>query len=147
MSFEPISARNEEIATAIVNASFLVHKALGPGLPESVYEICLDLELRGWGLEVRRRDTSAIVLDNVGFFLAAGLSCSVFSQTVDSTAWGGDHVGKAAPEFMSGDECLFCHRDVGPGWPRNRHGQTIRAIEAGSPAVVALAQLPMAKSL
>src|SRR5437867_3363684 len=30
-------------------------------------------------------------------------------------AWGSDHIGKPLPEFASGDECLFCHRDVGPG--------------------------------
>src|SRR4051794_40685219 len=79
--------------------------------------------------------------------LSVQLARTAFAQRLDPASWGGDHVGKAAVEFMSGDECLFCHRDVGPGWPKNRHGQTIRAVEARSPAVTALAELPMAKSL
>ncbi len=39
----------ENIATEIVDACFSVHKAMGPGLLESVYELCLmkEFELRG----------------------------------------------------------------------------------------------------
>src|SRR5438093_10319462 len=34
------------------------------------------------------------------------------------------------PEFVHGDECLFCHRnDIGPGWQKNVHGITIRQSE------------------
>jgi Cytochrome c3 len=65
----------------------------------------------------------------------------------DPAAWGSDHVGKPVPEFTSGDECLFCHRDVGPGWPTNRHGQTIRAIEGDSASVTELARLLEFKNL
>lgn len=42
----------EQIARHIVNAAFEVHKELGPGLIESVYEICLVEELRNRGLFV-----------------------------------------------------------------------------------------------
>src|SRR5262245_63401787 len=66
---------------------------------------------------------------------------------LDPAAWGADHVGRPRPEFTSGDECLFCHRDVGPGWPTNRHGQTIRSLDPQSPAIQALADLPEAKNL
>jgi len=32
----------------------------------------------------------------------------------------------AVPEFIHGEECLFCHRnDIGPGWQKNAHGITI----------------------
>ncbi|HEY2414929.1 MAG TPA: cytochrome c3 family protein [Pirellulaceae bacterium] len=72
---------------------------------------------------------------------------SVYGQQLDPAAWGDDHIGRPLPEFTSGDECLFCHRDVGPGWPTNRHGQTIRSIDPQSPAVTALADLPGARSL
>src|SRR5438093_749891 len=58
---------------------------------------------------------------------------------LDPATWGSDHVGKPVPNFTSGDECLFCHRDVGPGWPTNRHGQTIHTIEPDS--VVPLKEL------
>ena len=31
------------------------------------------------------------------------------------------------PEFVSGDECLFCHREnIGGTWQKNRHGITLR---------------------
>lgn len=42
----------ERIATHIVNAAYDVHKELGPGLLESVYEICMIEELRRRGLFV-----------------------------------------------------------------------------------------------
>src|SRR5262245_32450437 len=48
----------------------------------------------------------------------------------DPAAWGSNHVGKPVPEFVHGDECLFCHRnDIGPGWQKNAHGLTIRQNE------------------
>src|SRR5437762_1249254 len=65
---------------------------------------------------------------------------------LDPAAWGGDHVGKPVPNFTSGDECLFCHRDVGPGWPTNRHGQTIRGVDPESPALKELARLPQLRT-
>ena len=45
----------ERIAKHIVNAAFEVHKELGPGLLESVYEVCLVEELRFRGLFVERQ--------------------------------------------------------------------------------------------
>jgi hypothetical protein len=38
--FEPLSDREEYIAKGIVDATYAVHKALGPGLLERVYEAC-----------------------------------------------------------------------------------------------------------
>ncbi len=42
----------EKIATSIVHSAIKIHKALGPGLLESVYQKCLSYELRKSGLEV-----------------------------------------------------------------------------------------------
>ena len=42
----------DRIATEIVNAAFEVHNELGPGLLESVYQICLIKELKNKGLKV-----------------------------------------------------------------------------------------------
>ncbi|HEY6330871.1 MAG TPA: cytochrome c3 family protein [Blastocatellia bacterium] len=51
-------------------------------------------------------------------------------KTLDPAAWGGNHVGKPIPDYVHGDECLFCHRnDIGPGWQKNAHGLTIREKE------------------
>jgi hypothetical protein len=45
-------------------------------------------------------------------------------------AWGSNHAGKPVPEFVHGDECLFCHRnDIGPGWQANSHGIGMRQLE------------------
>ncbi|WP_299578853.1 GxxExxY protein [uncultured Sunxiuqinia sp.] len=45
----------EEIGRKIVHASYEVHRELGPGLLESVYEVCLAEELRNLHLEVERQ--------------------------------------------------------------------------------------------
>jgi predicted CXXCH cytochrome family protein len=48
----------------------------------------------------------------------------------DPAAWGSNHAGKPVPEFIHGDECLFCHRnDIGPGWSKNPHGIMLRQRE------------------
>jgi GxxExxY protein len=44
-----------EIGTIVVDASISVHRELGPGLLESVYEIVLAYELQGRGLRVNRQ--------------------------------------------------------------------------------------------
>ncbi len=48
-------AEYEKIGSKIVQASFEVHKELGPGLLESVYEVCLVEELRNLHLQVERQ--------------------------------------------------------------------------------------------
>jgi len=42
-------------ATTIIGCALRVHTALGPGLLESVYQECLDLELKKAGLAFRRQ--------------------------------------------------------------------------------------------
>ena len=44
-----------EIGTAVLDACFAVHRELGPGLLESVYEAVLAYDLQGRGLRVRRQ--------------------------------------------------------------------------------------------
>ena len=47
---------NEDlIANKIVNAAFNVHKTLGPGLLESVYELCFCYELNKIGLKYEKQ--------------------------------------------------------------------------------------------
>lgn len=59
-------------------------------------------------------------------------------STPDLGDWGSDHVGKALPEYMTGGECLFCHRNkIGPTWQPNRHNRTMRIADSESPAVQA----------
>ena len=44
-----------EIATIIVNAAFKIHKTLGPGLLESVYQAVLSHELQKRGLQISQQ--------------------------------------------------------------------------------------------
>ncbi|HZN33100.1 MAG TPA: GxxExxY protein [Pirellulaceae bacterium] len=67
MQYEEVSAEDERIATIVVDAAMKVHRALGPGLLESVYEVCLAHELRKRGLTVRRQDPIPINYDGVRF--------------------------------------------------------------------------------
>jgi GxxExxY protein len=62
-----IKGEEERIAKAIVNAAYLVHKALGPGLLEKVYEICLAHELIKAGFKVERQLEIPIVYDGLVF--------------------------------------------------------------------------------
>lgn len=50
-----------ELAKVIVNACFTVHKELGPGLFESVYEQCLYHELIQSGLLVERQKELPVI--------------------------------------------------------------------------------------
>jgi GxxExxY protein len=56
-----------EIAKKIVDAAYHIHKRLGPGLLESVYETVLAYELKKRGLNVKRQVPVAIVYDNIKF--------------------------------------------------------------------------------
>ena len=56
-----------EIATVIVDAALSVHRTLGPGLLESVYEAALAFELRDRGLQVQRQVPIPVRYRNVIF--------------------------------------------------------------------------------
>jgi len=56
-----------EIGKIIVDAAYHVHKKLGPGLLESVYETVLAYELEKRRLRIKRQVPVAIVYDNLKF--------------------------------------------------------------------------------
>jgi len=68
---DPIPDSTEAVATAVVDAAFAVHKNLGPGLLESVYEVCLCHELARRGMTFQREVTFPIVYE--GIRLESGL--------------------------------------------------------------------------
>jgi GxxExxY protein len=51
----PVSDEVNRIGRSVMDAAFVVHKELGPGLLESVYEHCLAEELTLAGLRVERQ--------------------------------------------------------------------------------------------
>jgi len=62
-----LSEREEYLAKEIVDCAFKVHKQLGPGLLEKVYEICFCHELTKKGIEYKRQIDIPIVYDNLVF--------------------------------------------------------------------------------
>ncbi|BBO30522.1 GxxExxY protein [Lacipirellula parvula] len=55
------------ISQQIVDAAYQLHKTLGPGLLESVYEVVLAYELRKRGLKVERQLPVQVVYDGICF--------------------------------------------------------------------------------
>lgn len=62
-----LSERTEEIGKIIVNSAYKVHKELGPGLLERVYEVCLAHEIKKAGLDVKRQIEIPIEYDGIVF--------------------------------------------------------------------------------
>jgi GxxExxY protein len=65
--YRPISQEEELIGKAVVNAAYIVHKELGPGLLEKVYEVCFCHILRQEGYDVKRQVDIPIVFDGITF--------------------------------------------------------------------------------
>jgi GxxExxY protein len=58
-----------EISGQIVDAAMKVHTALGPGLLESAYEVCLLYELHQRGLKALRQVELPVVYGNVTIYV------------------------------------------------------------------------------
>ena len=67
MRFNILSEREEALARKIVDSAYTVHKKLGPGLLERVYEVCFCHELSKQGLKYQRQVDIPIVYDGIVF--------------------------------------------------------------------------------
>ena len=65
--FAPVSAHEEALGRSVVHAALAVHKALGPGLLESVYEMCFCHELHKSGVSYRRQVSVPVNYDGIQF--------------------------------------------------------------------------------
>jgi GxxExxY protein len=63
--FQPIPQEVQRAARQVVDAAFKVHKTLGPGLLESVYEVCLCHELKRWGVSFRQQVVLPVVYEGI----------------------------------------------------------------------------------
>ena len=59
--------QDDELGTILIGCAIQVHRALGPGLLESVYESCLYHELNKTGIEVQRQVSVPFIYDEVKF--------------------------------------------------------------------------------
>lgn len=66
-STSPLSPEDERIARLIVDSAYTVHKTLGAGLLESVYETCLCHEFKKRGLIHKRQVVIPLVYDGIKF--------------------------------------------------------------------------------
>jgi hypothetical protein len=92
-----------------------------------------------------------------GSFLAVCLAVQLSSAGADPATsnsappdnranWGSDHVGSSLPEYATGDECLFCHRDrFGADWSKNAHQRTMRPFDSAGAEMAALKAAPEAR--
>jgi GxxExxY protein len=67
MIYKLLSKKEEDIATKIVDAAYCVHKDLGPGLLERIYEVCFCHELTKRNLAYQRQVEVPIVYDGIKF--------------------------------------------------------------------------------
>lgn len=65
--FKEVSEEEDRIGRAIVNAAFRIHKELGPGLLEKVYEVCFCHVLSNEGFEIKRQIDIPIVFQGLIF--------------------------------------------------------------------------------
>lgn len=58
--YQPLTLRENQLAKEVVDIAFSLHKTLGPGLLESVYEKCFCYELEKRGIAYQRQQQVAI---------------------------------------------------------------------------------------
>ncbi|HRH67905.1 MAG TPA: GxxExxY protein [Flavobacteriales bacterium] len=56
---------HNEVSSLVIKAAIAVHRALGPGLLESVYQVCLLAELKSMGLRAEEQVAVPIVYRGV----------------------------------------------------------------------------------
>jgi len=73
MQYEPIPPEVELLANKVVNCALKVHKTLGAGLLENIYEICLAHELEKLNLKVERQALLPVVYDGLALDARRGV--------------------------------------------------------------------------
>src|SRR5258708_5336360 len=67
VEFTKLPEADDILGRAVVNAAYKVHKGLGSGLLEKVYEVCVAHELRKSGYKVARQINIPINYDGITF--------------------------------------------------------------------------------
>ncbi|MBL0183301.1 MAG: GxxExxY protein [Chitinophagaceae bacterium] len=65
--YPQLSEREEFLGKEIVDAAYKVHKELGPGLLEKIYEACLCYELEKKGIAYKRQVEIPVLYDGIKF--------------------------------------------------------------------------------
>jgi GxxExxY protein len=64
-NYEPLAISTEEAAKSVVDSAMTIHRALGPALLESAYEVCLAYELEKRGRAVARQIALPVVYESI----------------------------------------------------------------------------------
>lgn len=75
---DPLPAEHEEIASRVLDAAFAIHRALGPGLLENVYEVCMCYELSQRGCNFQTQLALPVVYEHIR--LDAGLRIDILVE-------------------------------------------------------------------
>jgi len=62
---KPLTEREKWLASQVVDSAITIHKFLGPGLPESVYEKCFCYELTKRNIPFIKQKCTELIYDNV----------------------------------------------------------------------------------
>lgn len=62
---KPLTEREQYLGSQIVDIAICIHRALGPGLLESIYEKCFCYELAKRGIEFQRQKTVQLKYDSL----------------------------------------------------------------------------------
>lgn len=73
--YQTLSNEEESLGKALVNIAFTIHKTLGPGLLESIYEKCFCHELRKRNILFARQQLVEIIYD--GMVIGEGLRIDI----------------------------------------------------------------------
>jgi GxxExxY protein len=79
---EEIQKQLDDLAKAVVDAAFRVHVTLGPGLLESAYQACLEIELEKRGVPFLAQPVLPISYEGVTIEGAYGIDLLVDAQLV-----------------------------------------------------------------
>lgn len=82
MVYTPISDKVEKVAALVVDSAFSVHKNLGAGLLESVYETCFCYDLEKRSVKFERQIILPILYDGVRLNDALRLDVLVEDQII-----------------------------------------------------------------
>jgi len=91
------------LTSAILGAAIRVHRSLGPGLLESVYETCLEQELANSGLAVRRQVPVPVVYGPLEIKEAFRIDLLVEESVVIELRTGVSEISCRTPAALPGD--------------------------------------------
>jgi len=80
--YDPIPEETERVAAQVMDAAFKVHRALGPGLVESTYEICLCYELAKQRIDFQKQLSLPIVYEEIRLDAALRLDLLVADAVI-----------------------------------------------------------------